>query len=289
MITLSEVKMKLTQRENAYRHIRNKVATGMFSAGERIYPAELAKEIGTSLIPVREAIGQLQSEGLIVHKPRRGIFVKEIERRDLVDLIEFRTTLECAAAAAAAKRINAAQLEELGERWRDIQKAAAPFDVPPGTALDNIGELLKQWHLADLAFHMLLFRAAGNLRAIRAMEDMHVMMRMFGQRVDNPTVWSQPAVHTEANLQVHREVYEAVRRHDAKAARRAMKTHMRRAGRNMLSRFDWLHRQQNAAQVRTDDFPDSMRESVRDIQSRDESRLSQETGLDGESTEDRHD
>jgi DNA-binding GntR family transcriptional regulator len=274
--------MKLTQRENAYQHIRNKVAMGMFSAGERIYPVELAKEIGVSLIPIREAIGQLQSEGLIVHKPHRGIFVKEIERRDLVDLIEFRTTLECAAAAKAAQRINSAQLFELGERWQGLCRAAKPFDVPPGTKLDDLNKLLQEWHLADLAFHMLLFRAAGNLRAIRAMEDTHVMMRMFGQRVDNPSAWAKPAAHTSENLQVHREVYEAIRQHDPKSARRAMNIHMRRAGKNLLARFDWLQRHKDAAEVPMEDFPDSMRESVRDIQNRDQTRLSRDTGLENE-------
>ena len=148
--------MKLTLRENAYRHIRDKVATGQFPAGERIYPAELAREIGISLVPVREAIGQLQSEGLIVHKPRRGIFVKEIERRDLADLIEFRTTLECAAAASAARRINAVQLRELDQRWQDLCRATKPFDVPSGTKLNDLNRLLQEWHLVDLAFHVLL-------------------------------------------------------------------------------------------------------------------------------------
>ena len=228
-------------------------------------------------MPVREAIGQLQSEGLIVHKPRRGIFVKEIQRRDLVDLIEFRTTLECDAATNAARRINAAQLKELDERWQDLCRATKPFDVPPGTKLNDLNRRLQEWHLVDLAFHMLLFRAAGNLRAIRAMEDTHVMIRMFGQRVDNPTAWAKPATFTAENLQVHRDVYEAVRRHDAKAARRAMRVHMRRAGKNLLSRFDWIQRHSDAA--RTETFPDSMRESVRDIQSRDELRLSRDSGL----------
>ena len=271
--------MKLTQRENAYRHIRDKVTTGTFAAGERLFPALLAHEIGISLVPVREAIGQLQSEGLIVHKPRRGIFVKEIERRDLVDLIEFRTTLECAAAAAAARRINESQLKELDERWQDLRRATKPFDVPPGAKLNDLSRLLQKWHLVDLAFHMLLFRAAGNLRAIRAIEDTHVMIRMFGQRVDNPTAWANPAVYTAENLQVHRDVYEAVRRHDAKAARRAMRVHMRRAGKNLLSRFDWLQRHSDVDAAQTEKFPNSMQESVRDIQSRDQLRLSRDSGL----------
>jgi len=272
--------MKLTQREHAYRHIRNKVASGMFTTGERIYPVQLAKEIGISLIPVREAIGQLQSEGIIVHKPHRGIFVKKIERRDLVDLIEFRTTLECAAAAQAARRISAAQIIELNERWQDLCRANEPFDVPPGTTLDNLNQLLQEWHLTDLAFHMLLFRAAGNLRAIRAMEDMHVMMKMFGRRVDNPSAWANSAAFTAENLQVHKEVYEAVLKHDAKAARKAMHLHMRRAGKNMLARFDWLQRHRDEGKSPTEEFPDSMEASVRDIQNRDQSKLSHDAGFD---------
>jgi DNA-binding GntR family transcriptional regulator len=270
--------MKITQKENAYRHIRSKVAVGIFSAGERIYPVELAKEIGVSLIPVREAIGQLASEGLIVHKPHGGIFVKELERRDLVDLIEFRTTLECAAAANAARRINPDQLRELDERWRDLCRANQPFDVAAGTTLNDLSQLLQAWHLGDLAFHMLLFRAAGNLRAIQAIEDTCVMMRMFGQRVDNPSAWTNPARYMAENLQVHKEVYEAIRRHDPKAARRAMNAHMRRAGKNLLARFDWLQRHCDASAAQKEDFSVSMRASVRDIQSRDESRLSHDSG-----------
>ena len=172
---------KLTQKENAYRHIRNKVTSGLLSAGERLYPAALAREIGTSLIPVREAIGQLQSEGLIVQKPRRGIFVKAMERADLVDLIEFRATLENAAAAAAARRITPAEIWELDGRWHDLCWISERFDVPSGMAPNEQDSLLHEWQLADLAFHLLLFRIAGNRRAIRAIEDTHTMIGMFGR------------------------------------------------------------------------------------------------------------
>jgi DNA-binding GntR family transcriptional regulator len=238
--------VKLTQRENAYRHIRHKVTTGLVSAGQRLYPAALAREIGVSLIPVREAIGQLQSEGLVVHRPRRGVFVKEIERRDLVDLIEFRTTLECAAAAAAAQRINSAQLKDLDELWQSLCRTAERFLVPPDS---DANELLEEWHAADLAFHMVLFRAAGNRRAIQAIEDTHVMIRMF----------AGPSVFTVRNLQAHTDIYEAIRRHDAKAARQAMNVHMRRAGKRLLAHFDWLQRHENVGGTAAEESPDSIR------------------------------
>ena len=266
--------MKTSQRDNAYHHIRHKVLVGDFVTGQRLYPELLAKEIGISQVPVREAIGQLQSEGLIVHKPHRGIFVKRIERQDLVDMIEFRTVLECAAAAQAAKRVSVAQLRELDERWAEMCRLANAFDVPPGTNLTNLKKMLQAWTLADLAFHMVLLRAAGNRRAIRALEDAHVTLRMFGYRVDIPSVWSDPAAWAAENLQVHQEIYDAVRRHDIKAARRAMAVHMRRAGKNILARFDWIQRQRDADRELTEDYPESVRDTVRDIQRRDQLRMS---------------
>ena len=113
---------------------------------------------------------------------------------------------------------------------------AGRFQSPPDPEPDDLHRLVEEWHAADLAFHMLLFRAAGNRRAIRAIEDTHVMIRMFASRL----------LFTERNLQVHTDIYDAVRRHDPKATRRAMSIHMRRAGRGLLAHFD---RRQHHADV----------------------------------------
>jgi len=149
--------VKQTQRERAYQHIRRKLAEGALPAGVRLSPAALAREIGVSHIPVREAISQLRSEGLIVHMAHRGAFVKGADRQDLVDLIELRTVLECHAAARAAPRISAAQVEELQERSEALCRLAEAFRVPPGT---DLREPLGQWLLGDLALHTVLLRAA---------------------------------------------------------------------------------------------------------------------------------
>ena len=258
--------MKQTQRDRAYQHIRRKLAEGGLPAGVRLSPAALAREIGVSHTPVREAISQLRSEGLIVHMPHRGAFVKGTDRQDVVDLIELRTLLECHAAARAARRISAAQLQELRERWDALCGVVEAFRVPPGT---DLREPLAQWLLADLAFHMVLLRAAGNRRVIRVIQDMHIMTQMFGYRTDTPAAWTDPAAFAAENLRVHEGVYEAVCRHDSKAARRAMATHMRRARKNMLARFDWLERQSDVDGSRAGEFPESMRELVRGIQQSD--------------------
>ena len=93
--------MKFTQRENAYQQIRQRLLDGGLPAGVRLSPTALAREIGISHIPVREAITQLQSEGLVVHFAHRGTFVKGMDRQELVDMIEIRSVLECYAAASS--------------------------------------------------------------------------------------------------------------------------------------------------------------------------------------------
>ncbi len=257
--------MKLTQKQRAYQHIRHRLAVGTLSAGERLSPAALAREIGVSHIPVREAISQLQSEGLIVHAAHRGAFVKEPDRQDLIELIEVRTVLECHAAARAAARIAGRLLDELDERWEVLCRLAEAFFVPPGS---DLTEPLRDWLLGDLAFHMVLLRAAGNRRAIKLIEDARVMTQSFGYRTDSPAAWADPAAFGRENLQVHRDVYEAVRRHDPKAARQAMVVHMRRARKNMLARFDWVLEQRAVGEAPVGDFPDSMRQMVYEIQGR---------------------
>jgi DNA-binding GntR family transcriptional regulator len=157
--------------------------------------------------------------------------------------------LECTAAAAAAQRISSAQLKELDILWQELCRTAERFHVSPSSELKEADHLLEEWHAADLAFHMLLFRAAGNRRAQQAIEDTHVMIRMF----------AGPSVFTVRNLQVHKDIYEAIGRHDPKTARRAMHVHMRRAGKRLLAHFDRLQRHADVGGATAGEFPNSTR------------------------------
>jgi len=254
---------KCSQRETAYRYIRQKLAQGTLAAGARLSPVHLAREIGVSPVPVREAISQLTTEGMVVYEVFRGAFVRKIDRQDLVEMIEMRSVIECQAAANAARRISARQLQELDVCWENLCQLVQAFNVPPTT---DLREPLAAWHLGDLAFHNLLLRAAGNRHAIRFLDLARVMTQMFGYRTDHPSAWSDPAAFGARNLAVHRPIYEAVRGHDAKAARRAMREHMRVSRRNILSRFDWICRQSQLEKSQVDEFPETLRELITGMQ-----------------------
>lgn len=254
--------MKPTQREIAYRHIRRKLIDGTLPGGARLSPVALASEIGVSHTPVREAIGQLESEGLVVCSAHRGAFVKKLSRRDLVEVIDIRTTLECHAAAEAARRINADQLRELDGRWQELCQVMAALVDADGPEL---ADRAAAWSLADLQFHMVLFRAAGNRLAMRVIEDNRIMTMMFGHRVDWPKVLADRTLDQQLNFRVHKDIYDAIRRRDPKAARRAMAAHMRRARKNLLGRFDWLQQPRESESHLERDYPESVREAVRAI------------------------
>lgn len=256
--------MKLTQREHVYQQIRRKLAVGAIAAGARLSPTVLAKELGVSSTPVREALSQLQTEGLAVHTPHRGVFVRQSDREELVELIEMRTIMECHAAAQAARRISSDQLRELDDAWDGMMcRIVEGCNIIPGT---DPREFLQAWNVADMVFHLVLARASGNRQLLRTIDDLRIMTRMFGHRNDPPSVWANPAVFYQRNEQIHKDIYEAVRRHDAKAARRAMAVHMRASRKTLLRRLDWLRRQNNCDDSLAMDFPESMQDTIRDVE-----------------------
>lgn len=268
-------------REKAYSFIRNGISAGLFAAGDRLSPAALAKQIGISHIPIREAISQLHSEGLVNQVPRRGAFVRRPGRGELAELIELRKVLECNAAAQAARRIGDAELSKLDAYLRDlhaIQKEIAEAASAVGgkasgksgkeqLLLEPLFDSLARWQLIDLAFHLLILRAARNRWVLKVMEDTNVMTRMFGYRSDRPDNWADMATYMSENLELHRQIFFAIRAHDSKAARRAMAEHMRRAERNMLARYDWLIEESRKGEKKVRDFPQSFRDNVKSITS----------------------
>ena len=93
--------------------LREAILSGEFGPGERLRTASLAKRFGSSRTPVREALVQLEGEGLVDIEPRRGALVRSFASSDLIDLYEIRALLEPAAAARAALRVREDQLDRL--------------------------------------------------------------------------------------------------------------------------------------------------------------------------------
>jgi DNA-binding GntR family transcriptional regulator len=92
----------LSAQRLAYAHIRGRIRAGTLAGGERVVPETIAAELSISRMPVREAIRQLDSEGLLTIRPNRGAIVTTLTPEDVLELFEMRAVLEGLAARKAA-------------------------------------------------------------------------------------------------------------------------------------------------------------------------------------------
>jgi DNA-binding GntR family transcriptional regulator len=130
------------------------ILEGELAPGSRIIETRVARELGVSQAPVREALRDLTTLGVVDMKPYRGASVREPSKVDLVEAMEVRGELEALAARQAANRISDHELEELRVLIDEMHKAAEDGDTH-GHALKNT------------AFHTTVVRAARNKTLMR--------------------------------------------------------------------------------------------------------------------------
>ena len=218
-------------RDQAYQSIRKKMLMGRLAAGSQISEPKLAKMLGIGRTPVREAIQQLQVEGLVERIPRRGTVIRVPKRIDIVDLYELREGLEGYAVALAAKRIGSEDLELLRSLYMQMTMIAEEMENDGVRTLE--GAKLQSFKAADMGFHLQLINATGNRHIMKVISDSHVMSQIFGSTRDTHSL---DVVQMAAKM--HGEIYEAVARSDGEMAAALMTQHIRRSLRETLEFFD---------------------------------------------------
>lgn len=199
-----------TAQEVAIHWLRRAIAAGKLRPGERIGQEAVAAEIGVSLIPVREALRILETEGLVTYRPRRGYLVTELDLDDFEEIYRLRALLEGDAVRRGVGRLGAAELAALQDAADDCVHAAAAGDVA--------GELA-----ANRRFHFVLFSLAGSPhqeRLIRLLWDATVAYRALYYAIPG---------ETEEADRAHRRIIDAARAGDAARLRDELDAHRARA------------------------------------------------------------
>ena len=218
-------------RDRAYAHIRSKMIEGDLEPGSQVSELALAREIGISRTPVREALRQLQHEGLVQAVPRFGTVVRVPDRRELEELYEMREALESFAAARAAERIDTSDLAALEGLVDEMSAAASDLKKSGRTTLE--GAALKRFLAADMGFHLRLFQVAGNRRILKSVVESRLLTGIFGTRRQDHTL----DVLQEAG-RFHARIVAALRKHDADSASRLVRDHVRESARGTLEHLD---------------------------------------------------
>ena len=218
-------------RNRAYEKIRSQLVLGDLHAGSEISEPRLVKKLGIGRTPVREALQQLQLEGLLVRSPRKGTVVRVPQRQDIVDVFEVREGIESYAILLAAKRIGEADLARLQVLCDQMKTVADTMLQTGAKSLDK--PMLKQFLAADLGFHMLLISATGNLQLMKIVSDSHALSRIFGTLRQEHTFEIVSGAH-----QLHSAILEALKNSDGEMARKHMIDHIRRSCSEALEHFD---------------------------------------------------
>ena len=203
-----------------FHTIREDILSGKYRYNEELKEKTIGDELGVSRTPVREALRQLELEGLVTIIPNKGAYVVGISKEDIQDIYESRSRLEGLCAKWACSHITKEQLDELEENIY-----LSEFHAGKEGHAEQILEL-------DNKFHEILYEASESPVLKHTLSDFH----HYVQRVRKITL-ADPKRAVASNEE-HRKIVEALKAKDSKKAEELATIHMMNTIQNM-DQYGW--------------------------------------------------
>jgi DNA-binding GntR family transcriptional regulator len=197
-----------TLRAHVVKMLSADILAGKYKPGDRLNESQIARELNISRIPVREALSQLQEQGLVQNRERRGMFVTNIGEEEVQQISSLRIILETEALRLAKQRMTPATAAQL-------EKLASQMDAWNGTLLEAAA--------LDLEFHRVLWKAAGNPYLERVLN--WLMVPLFAHR----TLEHVTQEIRRWRLSHHRIILDSVTGKSDADPQEALLTHLRMA------------------------------------------------------------
>jgi DNA-binding GntR family transcriptional regulator len=196
-----------TLREQVADHLREEILSSRLAPGEELGEVALARSLGISRGPLREALGQLAAEGLVTIVPRRGAVVRRLTHQEFIDAYQVREALESLAIRLAVPRLSEPEKAELHRMAADMERAADAGDT------DRFFEINR-------GFHARLVDASGNQKLVEVHGQLVAQMaRLMKQSVELRGGMEQSAAE-------HRAILEAVDAGDPVRAAQLLEEHI---------------------------------------------------------------
>ena len=208
-----------TMQEIAYEAIRDGILVGRHGPGQRLIADELARELGVSRMPVREALHRLEAAGLVTIAPHRGAMVSELSESECAEIYHIRAVLDGLATRLASPNLTQAHHARLARLLEEMEAAVAAQD------LDRILRVNRE-------FHTLIWAAARAPRLRELLENLYDA----SQRFRNISVLIPGRL--DQITHEHRLIVEALARGDAAAAERFANEHHEGTARRLLASID---------------------------------------------------
>ena len=224
----------ISVRERAYRHIKKLISEGILEAGSSISELLLAKELGSSRTPIREAMKQLDAEGLLEQSQSGGMTVAQLKREDIVELYELREALEVySVGRVASLPLHPADRDRLQFVVNQLLVLKKELE---GSGIQTLSdEQNNRFVESDLGFHALLMSMANNSRIQRIIHDTRLLIRVFAIRRRG-----HDAAQLQSIYNYHQQVLDAVAAQDRGLAMKAMSEHIQASQRERLNEYDGL-------------------------------------------------
>jgi DNA-binding GntR family transcriptional regulator len=200
-------------RGKVFNQLRTNILNGTYKPGDSLIELRLSEELGVSRTPIREALRQLELEGLVQAIPNKGAVVKGITEQDVEDIFTIRTMIEGLAARWAAEKITPEEITEL--------KEALEFEEFY-TVKNDTDHLMRY----DSRFHEIIFRASKSRPLMHMLSTFHDYIQ--SARVFSFKIPGRP----QKSLSEHRAIFEAISNKDAATAEALTIQHIRNASQN---------------------------------------------------------
>ena len=212
-----------TLSAEAAEHLRSAIRNGTLPPGTRLVERELAKRLGVSRIPVREAIHQLVEEGLVVKIPHRGTFVYAPTYEELEEIASVRVILERFVVERSMARWQPHHEAQLRQIVQEMWHAASQEDR------QRVCELDTQFHqtLWQIADHSILLEVVSGLRS------------RISRFLYEATI-ALPPSELETHVEGHGEFIDTMKSGDVVVAKDAITDHILRAKDRILTYCEWL-------------------------------------------------
>jgi len=224
-------------REVAYHHIQKRISARILRAGAPVSDLTIAKELGISRTPAREAIRQLVSEGLLESVPGRGVVVITLSRDDVRELYEMREALEALAArTVAARGLSTNELRDFRTVASAMTALIKELETSRRAALDE--RQMERFEVADLAFHTFLMKLAGNRRSSKTVSVIRLLIRIFAARRRGHDLVSLKRISKD-----HMDLIAAIQKGDPDASVACIFRHVSNSRKSRIEEFDRRERE----------------------------------------------
>ena len=196
-------------RGRVFRKLREDILSGVYEDQEELREITIGEEMGVSRTPVREALRQLELEGLVTIIPNKGAYVTSIKAKDVADIYHVRSMLEGLCARWATEHITDEQIGRLEEIL-----VLSEFHVQRGNGdTAQVSEL-------DGKFHQVLYEASDSRIQEHVLSDFHKYVQM-ARRLS-----VKKKERAEKSIAEHRDILEAIRNKDADLAEKLANQHI---------------------------------------------------------------